>query len=107
MATLFHYELGVLESQRDAGIPHSVVRNRVANLADVVTGEVDEQRFAGVPKEWRTLNYLPVQLRFRFPRLANWMIAGWWMLVACVPLLVVAVLGISRHPVLVSETKLR
>lgn len=91
--------------QRDAGAPHSVVRNRVANLADVVTGKVDEQRFAGIPKEWRTLNYFPFQLRFRYPRLATWAIAGWWMLVACVPVLVWAVLNISRHPVVACTTR--
>jgi hypothetical protein len=84
--------------QRALGNPHSVLRNRIANLAAIARGRVDEPRFAGIPREWRTLTYLPFQLRFRFPRLANWAIAGWWILAAAVPALVWAILrGAARE----------
>jgi hypothetical protein len=86
--------------QREAGDPHGVVLNRVVNLTNVVTGEIDERRFADIPKAWRALHYTPFQLRFRFPGLAKWAIAGWWMLVACVPLLVLGILRTSRQSTL-------
>jgi len=77
--------------QRERGDTHGVLLNRVVNLAAVARGQVDAPRFAGIPREWRAPYYLPFQLRFRFPRLANWAIAAWWMLVASVPLLVRAI----------------
>jgi hypothetical protein len=83
--------------QRDHGIPHSVIWNRVANLAEVAAGRVDTARFAGIPREWRTLTYLPFQLRLRFPRLADWAMAAWWVLVAMVPLLAWAACRAARR----------
>jgi hypothetical protein len=84
--------------QRERGDPHGVLLNRVENLADAIAGRTDKPRFAGVPREWRTLNYLPFQLRFRFPRLANWAMAAWWILVASVPPLVRAVCQAAEQP---------
>jgi len=78
-------------TQRERGDSHGVLWNRAENLAEAVTGRVEESRFAGIPREWRALTYLPFQLRFRFPRLANWAMAAWWILVVSVPLLVRAV----------------
>jgi hypothetical protein len=83
--------------QRAHGNPHSVIPNRVMNLVDVLSAREDGPRFAGIPGEWRTLTYLPFQLRLRFPRLANWAIAGWWLLVACIPVLVWAILNAATH----------
>lgn len=84
--------------QRERGDPHSVIRNRVVNLADAIAGRTDGPRFAGVSREWRTLNYLPFQLRFRFPRLANWAIAAWWILVGSVAPLVRAICRSAGRP---------
>jgi hypothetical protein len=88
-------------TQRERGEPGSVVPNRVANLAAVIAGRVDTPRFAGVPAEWRSLAYFPFQLRFHFPRLAVWAIAGWWLLVACIPLLVFR--AMSHQPSAISH----
>jgi hypothetical protein len=78
--------------QRLRGVPHSILWNRVANVVDVVGGKTNTARFTGVPAPWRTFAYLPFQLRFQFPRLAVWAIAGWWILVAMIPVLAVFVL---------------
>jgi hypothetical protein len=84
--------------QRERGDPHGVLCNRVANLVAAARGRVDEPRFAGIPREWRVPYYFPFQLRFRFPRLANWAIAAWWILVASVPLLVRAICRADDRP---------
>jgi hypothetical protein len=84
--------------QRERGDAHGVLLNRVANLAAVARGRVDQPRFAGIPAEWRVPYYFPFQLPFRFPRLAKWAIAVWWILVASVPLLVRAICRAAGHP---------
>jgi hypothetical protein len=84
--------------QRERGDPHGVLCNRVANLVAAARGRADEPRFAGIPREWRAPYYFPFQLRFRFPRLANWAAAAWWILVASVPLLVRAICRAADRP---------
>jgi len=71
---------------------HSVLVNRVENFGAVVSGRTSEPRFAGMPPEYRTLVYLPFQLRFRFPDLAKWAVATWWLLLAAAGALVWTIL---------------
>lgn len=82
--------------QRGMGYDHGVIWNRAVNLLEIATSSEVPGRFAGVPVEWRTLAYLPFQLRFRFPALARWAIAGWLALLALLPLLVFAILRAAR-----------
>jgi hypothetical protein len=73
---------------RDEGSHHSVLGNRAVNLSEVALGRENGPRFRGVPNEWRTLYYLPFQLRLRFPGLAVWAIAAWMaLLLAALPVL--------------------
>ncbi len=83
-------------SQREKGSRHSVVWNRAVNLVEIASHREDPARFAGVPVQWRTLSYLPFQLRFEFPNLARWAIALWLTLLAGLPLLALAVLRTAR-----------
>jgi len=78
--------------QRDRGIGSGVVWNRMRNLAELATATNDPARYRDIPPEWKSLYYLPFQLRLRFPRLAAWAIRGWLILLLCLPLLVIAVL---------------
>lgn len=36
--------------------------------------------FYDLPAEWRTWNFLPFQMRFRYPELARYALWGWWLL---------------------------
>jgi len=36
--------------------------------------------FVDTPPEWRTWNFLPSQMAFRYPELAGWAVAAWWLL---------------------------
>jgi len=78
--------------QRAFGYDRGVVWNRVVNLAELASGGIPPSRAREVPIEWRSLYYLPFQLRLRFPDLAVWAIRGWLILVLCLPLLVIATL---------------
>src|SRR5262249_51359724 len=69
--------------QRNNGSRQGVLWNRAVNIAQIATNSEDAKRFTGIPIEWRTLNYLPFQLRLRFPRLAAWAIVGWMVLLLC------------------------
>lgn len=83
--------------QREHGISGGAIWNRAVNLVQIATVREDPRRFAGIPAEWRTLYYFPFQLRFRFPTLAPWAIGGWLLLLACLPLLVIAILRAARR----------
>lgn len=74
--------------QKRMGYGKAVIWNRAVNLEQLVTGRQEAGRIAGIPIEWRSLNYLPFQLRFRFPRLARWAIAVWLGLLVCLPFLI-------------------
>jgi hypothetical protein len=74
--------------QGESGYGDWVLVNRVVNLTKVISGQEDEPRFAGEPSRWRTFNYLPFQLRFRYPKLAAWATAGWVLLLISLPFLV-------------------
>ena len=76
--------------QRSRGYAQGVLWNRAVNLGEIAVHREDPRRFAGIPIEWRTLTYLPFQLRLRFPRLAVWAIAGWVALLLSLPLLMYA-----------------
>jgi hypothetical protein len=76
--------------QRNLGFHHGVLWNRAVNIAQIATNTEDPQRFTGVPIEWRTLAYLPFQLRLRFPRLAVWGMTGWAALLLSLPVLISA-----------------
>jgi len=78
--------------QRDIGYDRGVVWNRAVNLWDLASGESEPARFREIPLEWRSLYYLPFQLRFRYPRLAIWGIRSWVVLTLCLPLLIVLIL---------------
>jgi hypothetical protein len=84
--------------QRDFGSRRGVLWNRAVNLAQISTNTEDPQRFKGIPVEWRTLRYFPFQLRFRFPRLAVWGIAGWLALLLSLPVLIFACLKSVTEP---------
>jgi hypothetical protein len=56
--------------QRERGDQHSVIVNRVINLADLALAREVRDSDA-IPVEWRSPYYLPFQLRFRFPTLAR------------------------------------
>ena len=88
--------------QRQMGFDHGVVWNRAVNLVQIATNREDAARFAGVPIEWRTLYYLPFQLRFRFPALAPWAIRCWLALLACLPILAAATL--RSHAIRIEES---
>ena len=81
--------------QRANGYHNGVIVNRAVNLAQVALNRENDTRFRGVPIEWRTLSYLPFQLRFRFARLATWAIAVWIALLVSLPFLVVSALRSS------------
>jgi hypothetical protein len=83
---------GLEVSQRERGFGAGVVWNRAGNLAALAASNNDPARFRNIPVEWRSLYYLPFQLRFRFPHLAVWAIRGWLILVLCLPPLVIAIL---------------
>ncbi len=82
--------------QRENGGRHGVIWNRAVNLAQLATGHEDAQRLRRIPVEWRTLSYFPFQLRFRFPELAQWALAGWLLLLAALPLLAMAALRTAK-----------
>ncbi|HEV2445392.1 MAG TPA: hypothetical protein VGS58_05700, partial [Candidatus Sulfopaludibacter sp.] len=82
-------------AQRGAGSHAGVLVNRFLNLAELAARGAHSPRFAGLPAAWRTLYYLPFQLRFRFPQLASWAIAGWLALLIALPF---AALGALRMP---------
>lgn len=82
-------------SQRRIGYDNGVVWNRAVNLIDMARDREDDFRFTPIPIEWRTLYYLPFQLRFRFPSLARVAIGVWLALLACVPLLAFSILRMS------------
>ncbi|HLH00004.1 MAG TPA: glycosyltransferase 87 family protein [Bryobacteraceae bacterium] len=84
--------------QRERGYPGGAIWNRAINLIQISTGREDPQRFAGIPVEWRTLYYFPFQLRFRFPALAPWAIAGWLALIVVLPVLILTALRAARAP---------
>lgn len=83
--------------QRRNGFGSGVVWNRVGNLAALADSSDEVARFRGVPIEWRSLYYLPFQLRLRFPQLAVWAIRGWLILVLCLPVLMIATLRIAAQ----------
>ena len=83
--------------QKSMGFGNLVMWNRAVNLTQMVTAREDARRIAGIPIEWRSLNYLPFQLRFRFPRLARWAIAGWLLLLFSLPLVVWNTLAVARQ----------
>jgi hypothetical protein len=83
--------------QKQMGYGKAVIWNRAVNLVQLASGNEDSHRFTGIPIEWRSPNYLPFQLRFRFPRLARWAIAGWVVLLVCLPFLVGAALWNARQ----------
>jgi hypothetical protein len=68
--------------QRERGYDNGVIVNRAINLVQLARGEQNSPRFSGLPAEWRTLWYLPFQLRFRFPQFSTWAIAFWLALLA-------------------------
>jgi hypothetical protein len=74
--------------QKSMGYGAAVIWNRAVNLEQLATGRQEPARIAGIPIEWRTLNYLPFQLRFRFPGLARWAILAWLGVLVCLPWLV-------------------
>jgi len=74
--------------QKSMGYGKAVIWNRAVNLEQLATGRQEPARIAGIPIEWRSLNYLPFQLRFRFPGLARWAILAWLGVLACLPWLV-------------------
>jgi len=83
--------------QRDRGYTQGAIWNRAVNLVEIARHREEPARFTGIPIEWRTLYYFPFQLRFRFPSLARWAIATWLALLACLPLLILAILGEARR----------
>jgi hypothetical protein len=83
--------------QRSAGLRGGVLLNRAINFERIATDREDPRRFAGIPVEWRSLSYFPFQLRLRFPRLATWGIAGWWVLLLLAPGLILALLSQARR----------
>lgn len=80
--------------QRNSGVGHGVLWNRLVNIREIVTNTEDPRRFSGIPVEWRTLSYFPFQLRLRFPHLAVWAIAGWVVLFLSL-LVLIAALGLT------------
>jgi len=74
--------------QRNMGLRQGVLWNRALNIAQIATNSEDPQRFTGIPIEWRTLTYLPFQLRLRFPRVAVWGMAAWAVLLLSLPVLI-------------------
>jgi len=82
--------------QRKLGFDRGVIVNRVINLEEISRNREQPARFAGVPQEWRTLYYFPFQLRFRFPKLARWAIAGWLALLITLPGLILGTLRAAR-----------
>jgi 4-amino-4-deoxy-L-arabinose transferase-like glycosyltransferase len=74
-------------AQREMGDRHGVLWNRAVNLAQIAVHREDPQRFRGIPVEWRTVAYLPFQLRAQFPRLAAWAMAVWTGLLLLLPVL--------------------
>jgi hypothetical protein len=78
--------------QREMGYDKGVIVNRAINLAQLATDREDGRRFAGIPKEWRSVAYLPFQLRIGFPGLARWAIAVWIALLVIMCILVAATL---------------
>ena len=78
--------------QRRLGYDRGVVWNRAVNIYQISLDRQEPSRFNGIPIEWRTLYYLPFQLRFRFPALARWAIPAWLALSASVPFVVFAIL---------------
>lgn len=86
--------------QRKLGFDRGVIVNRAINLEELARSREQPARFAGVPEEWRSLYYFPFQLRFRFPSLARWAIAGWFVLLATLPLVIWGTMraaGMSRR----------
>ena len=83
--------------QRDLGYTHGAIWNRAVNLTQIARDREEPARFRGIPIEWRTLYYFPFQLRFRFPSLARWAMAGWLALLACLPLVILAILRAARR----------
>jgi hypothetical protein len=81
--------------QRRMGYDNGVVWNRAVNLVQMARDDEDDLRFSGIPIEWRTLYYLPFQLRFRFPELARPAIAAWLALLACMPLVAFSILKMA------------
>ena len=82
--------------QRKLGFDRGVIVNRAINLEEIARNREQAARFAGVPEEWRTLYYFPFQLRFRFPGLARWAIAGWLALLITLPGLILGTLRAAR-----------
>jgi hypothetical protein len=76
--------------QRQMGYSQGVLWNRAVNLAQIAANREAPRRFTGIPIEWRTLTYLPFQLRLRFPRLAVWALAAWTALLLSLPWLISA-----------------
>ncbi|MGH9720344.1 MAG: hypothetical protein ACRD8O_09035 [Bryobacteraceae bacterium] len=74
--------------QREKGHGSAVIWNRAVNLAELATGRDQGPRYDAIPPEWRSLNYFPFQLRFRFPELARWAIAAWVALLLVLPVIV-------------------
>ena len=74
--------------QRNIGLQHGVLWNRLVNIAQIATNTEDPNRFTGIPVEWRTLSYFPFQLRLRFPHLAVVATAGWAVLFLFLPVLI-------------------
>jgi hypothetical protein len=78
--------------QRKLGFDRGVIVNRAINLEQIAQNREQPARFAGIPEEWRTLYYFPFQLRFRFPELARWAIAGWLALLITLPAIILGAL---------------
>jgi hypothetical protein len=83
--------------QRSMGYSQGVLWNRAVNLVQIAAHHEDPHRFSGIPVEWRTLSYLPFQLRLRFPGIAAWAIAVWLALLLSLPLLISALWRQARH----------
>lgn len=82
--------------QRELGSRRGVLWNRAVNIAEIATNSEEPQRFERIPIEWRTLYYLPFQLRLRFPGVARWAIAGWVALLLSLPVLIIALWRFSE-----------
>ncbi len=71
---------------------------RFWNIWMIWTGEAaTSDLFMKLPQEWRTWNFLPFQMRLRFPGLARYALAAWWLMgAACVVQVVLLLDGIRR-----------
>jgi len=83
--------------QKRMGYGKVVILNRAVNLTQMTLAKEDDGRTKGIPIEWRSLNYLPFQLRFRFLPWARWAIGGWLLLLLGLPLIVWSTLATAKQ----------